>query len=101
MRQRFGFVAEQQDNVASSRLLAQQTQPQPGPIDRLRVLPPVQAMARARSASSRRADRASAFNSTALSAVTITRGRPTMTRPIFRQAHQRIYQTWRGPGKAA
>jgi hypothetical protein len=45
MGQHLGFVAEQQDDVARFGLLAQQTQPQPRPVDGLGILPAVQAMA--------------------------------------------------------
>ncbi len=45
MGQSFGLIAKQQDDVASFGLLAQQTQPQARPIDRLRILPAAQAMA--------------------------------------------------------
>ena len=45
MRQRLSFIAKQQDDVASNRLPAQQTQPQPRPVDRLRILSAMQAMA--------------------------------------------------------
>jgi len=206
MRQRLRFVAEQQDDVASNRLLAQQTQPQSRPVDRLRILSAVQAMAgaapfeppffsallncafeiesplraassacnrgkvqfgrsatgldrtsrakaraaslligagpacgcarkpstpsamnhvrhrrtlsgvtpkaraicplvqpctdnktaRARSTSSRRADRASASSSATSSTVATTRGRPTMTPSILSHAHLNTYQMWRG-----
>jgi len=211
MRQRPGFVAEQQHDVPSGGLLAQHTQPQPRPIDRLRALPPVQVvtrpspseppsfsallscareiesllraassacnrgrvqfgrsatgtdrtsrasvkaaslligaapacgcaynpstpaamnhvrhrrtlsgvtpkaraicplvqpcadnkMARPRSASSRRADRASASNSATSHSVTITRGRPTMTRSSFSHSRLNTYPMWRGRGNPA
>jgi len=45
MGQHLGFIAEQENDVAGFGLLAQQTQPQPRPVDGLGILPPVQAMA--------------------------------------------------------
>src|SRR3954447_26145011 len=45
MGQHLGFIAEQENDVAGFGLLAQQTQPQPRPVDGLGILPPAQAMA--------------------------------------------------------
>ena len=211
MCQGLRFIAKQQDNVTSFGLLAQQTQAQTGPIDRLRILPAIQAvagappseppffsvllscdleivnsvravnsacnrgnvqfarsvtgsdktspasasaasllngaapacavarkpstpsarnhvrqrrtlsavtpnaraiwplvhpfndnrMARARSASSRRADRANASNPATSEAVATTRGRPTMTQSTLTTQYPRSYQMWRGQGNPA
>ena len=38
MGQGFGFILEQQDDISRSRLLLQELEPQPGPLDRVGVL---------------------------------------------------------------
>jgi hypothetical protein len=58
-------------------------------------------MARARSASSRRAERANASNAATSDADATTRGRPAMTRSTFTCQHPRSYQMWRGQGNPA
>jgi hypothetical protein len=58
-------------------------------------------MARARSASSRRADRANTSSSAASPAVANTRGRPTMTRSTSSRIRSLVYQMWHGQGNPA
>lgn len=57
--------------------------------------------ARARSASSRRSDRASACNASTCSAVETTRGRPAMTHPTARRNIRRVYDMWHDQGNPA